>query len=354
MPDIRVFYSLAGQSRVSTARLALALVVLVSLSGCASAPIDPMGNEPDAPNTADGHPENPYGKDTLTVGLDTSAAERNVTPLVANALAYWEENASEYAGYPIDYTLEPDATNPDVQIDWRENITACDSFDTRTIGCADLVTDRAPATTEIAIEAGWTNSSTEDTLIHELGHTLGLDHDDEPQPIMQATGSVTPAEQRPEVTLLLDQEYHDHETAREQTERALEYWDEWADGNLEQTVSYDLQTTEIDTDSESRGTTHSSRSDSVDADRPENVSIAVADDREYCDANESTSCTGVSEPEIDTDDYSVGLATPRADTIGWFVGYYLGAFHGLESDEYPEPFQTQTIEHVSGEWWADE
>jgi len=132
--------------------------------------------------------DNPYGEETLVVGVDASEAERNVTPVVTDSLEYWEENSEQYADYPIEYQLDADAEHPDVQIVWVTDLEDCDSVsDPAIAGCADLVEDTAPGTALVEVETGLSREQATETLRHELGHTLGLRHGDAPQDVMSAT-----------------------------------------------------------------------------------------------------------------------------------------------------------------------
>ncbi len=132
--------------------------------------------------------DNPYGEETLVVGVDASQAERNVTPVVTDSLEYWEENSDQHADYPIEYQLDADAEDPDVRIVWVADLEDCDSVsDPAIAGCADLVEDRAPGTALVEVETGLSQEQARETLKHELGHTLGLRHGDAPQDVMSAT-----------------------------------------------------------------------------------------------------------------------------------------------------------------------
>ncbi|WP_394325751.1 zinc-dependent metalloprotease family protein [Halolamina pelagica] len=81
----------------------------------------------------------------------------------------------------------------------------CSGYDESTVGCAPVYEYVGAADddkTEIEIEDGYTNESTITTIEHELGHTLGLDHDDADRlELMNATSvinetSITDATER--------------------------------------------------------------------------------------------------------------------------------------------------------------
>lgn len=130
--------------------------------------------------------ENPYREETLVVSMTGSNADFNQTEVAQDSLNYWSENSAQYAGYPIDYDLNPNASDPNVEIVWVDSLDSCDEYsDPEIAGCADLVQGGlAPSTVTVRIETGHDRSVTEEVLKHELGHTLGLTHDDEPADIM--------------------------------------------------------------------------------------------------------------------------------------------------------------------------
>lgn len=130
------------------------------------------------------HP-NPYDKETLTVGLEQEVpADEETHDIVEEALEYWEDNVDTYAGYAIEYDYQPNADEVDVLITVVEEIVTCGTHTGEIMGCAPLVEDRAPETAQIRIVSGYRRKWMQETLKHELGHTLGLDHDDEPAHIM--------------------------------------------------------------------------------------------------------------------------------------------------------------------------
>lgn len=128
---------------------------------------------------------NPYGKQTLVVGLEQeTTARHDMQEIVRNALAYWEANSETYAGYPIEYQYRANAADPDVSIRLVDDIHSCGGHTGEIAGCAPLVQHASPDTAEIRIVDGYRQEWMTTTLKHEFGHTLGLDHSDEPSHIM--------------------------------------------------------------------------------------------------------------------------------------------------------------------------
>lgn len=131
--------------------------------------------------------DNPYGKSTLAVGIKyETRAEHDRFDEVEEATSYWEENAEQFVGYSIEYEVRSDIDNPDVSIVFRDTISSCGSDDgPRLIGCAPIIHEVAPDTVVVLIDVDLAYYDMVSTITHELGHTLGLDHQDEPRDIMR-------------------------------------------------------------------------------------------------------------------------------------------------------------------------
>lgn len=142
--------------------------------------------------TATPVPDNPWQQQEIVVAIDNQAnTDRDIQPLVANTIAYWNANDSQYGDYEVTMRLEPDASEPDVLIRYVNQIETC-ANESRAIGCTKVLEPPALASsTEIVeIQAGYTDADTYDTLRHEFGHLYGIEHGEEPRAIMNATALV--------------------------------------------------------------------------------------------------------------------------------------------------------------------
>lgn len=153
----------------------------LALAGCST--VEEFAGDVASPDT---HPLE--GTSAVEI-VDRSTSDHDLEALTGEALAFWNENAERYAGFEVDFRLIADA--PDVEIvyvDTRDDLTGCREYASeQVLGCAPIIEvgDRIsrPATVEVvATERPY--GDVRITTQHELGHTLGLDHDDEPAYIM--------------------------------------------------------------------------------------------------------------------------------------------------------------------------
>ena len=349
--------------------LVVALLLTVVLAGCLGPAFDTgslsggdaerpsSGTSPSGATTVDSEPEaperegstgtsdNPWGDEPVVVAVE-SPPGRDVVPLVREATAYWEGNATRYAGYAVDYEVRPDASNPDVVIEFRDRISGCERTD-HTAGCAPYITHPSQIDRPVGVEikTGLSDASTVQVVKHELGHTLGLGHDDDPQDVMRTGVTLTTLPQPNaterafpwtdgEFTVAIDVADAPHpDAARGQIVAALDYYERGAPG------------------------------------APGNLTFRVVDDPDaelvirYVAASDCTegsgSCGSSRGPDPDGDgaseryaQFTVTVVGMDTGAIGWHTGYWLATAFGLENDdEKPPPFRDASYDDRRSEWW---
>lgn len=292
--------------------------------------------------------ESPWGTDPVVVAVD-GGGSRNVTPLVRAAAAYWNENASRYAGYPVEFRIVPDATDPDVRVRFVDGIPDCgvDEDVVDAAGCAPLVTTERPRTAPVEVVRGLSDDSTVLVLKHEFGHLLGLTHADQPADVMQARAVLYTEPQVDAVdrafpwrdatfSVWVDvANASDPAGARTQVDRALAYYEDGAPGTPSN-ITFRAAETERDAE----------------------IVVRYAE-TSPCGSGPG-SCWVTRGPDPDGDGrierydtlriYVLGVDT---DAVGWHVGYWLAQGFGAEDDaDKPPPFRDADYRDRRSEWWS--
>lgn len=300
---------------------------------------------------------NPWGKQNVTVAVWNSVNQsRDVTPLVNRTLDYWNGDASEYGRYNVTFVPTMSIQDADILVKFVGQIAEC-GYDVdldSTVGCAPIYDEYStPAhPVEIEVVAGYSDESTTQILKHEFGHVLGIEHGEEPLPLMEPTshheylsqtdlGDRAVPWRNDTLSVHVDVSTlpgHDRDDAREQIRHALDYYESGADGAVPDNVSF-VQT----------------------SNRPAaDVQIRFPDDPFDC-AGERVrdgSCGSSWIYDTDTDDapeyfasYEIRVRGIDPDAIGWHVGYWLSEAMGLSEDELPEPFVDADYDDRRDEWW---
>lgn len=294
-------------------------------------------------------PERVWPDEPIVVAVtDTTGSTRDFEPLVREAMAYWEGNASEYLGYPVEFVLRPSATDPDVEVHLVREIDDC-SGTADAVGCAPYLTARdaidRPASVEVV--AGLSDGSTVRVLEHELGHVLGLDHGQEPQSVMARSALLTTLPranaterrlpwQTDVLRVFVDESgARSPAAARDQVDRAVAYVDRGADGTVPENASFVF----------------------VDERRRADVVISFPDESP-CDGGDG-SCGRRTGVDVDGDEaleyytrLDISLVNVDADAIAWHVAYWLGYGFGFdERSDWPPVLRNASAAERRSQWW---
>lgn len=134
-------------------------------------------------------PDNPFQSDPIRVGyaVDENALNRSYKQAVVGAIDFW--NNQSVGSYDANYTYVSNASEAQIVIQFVDKITYCDGYDNSTVGCAPVLEkDDVALTQTVRVEDRYAMESTQDIIIHELGHTRGLVHEDSNEvPVMNET-----------------------------------------------------------------------------------------------------------------------------------------------------------------------
>lgn len=136
-----------------------------------------------------GDDRHPLAGATAHVRIDNeSRTDHDVAANAREALAFWEAESEQYTGFEIEFDIvNGDA---DIVIEYVDDPGRCqavENYSENVLGCAPLVRphNRLPQpATAVVVAAARPFGKIRITTKHEIGHILGLDHDDAPLEIM--------------------------------------------------------------------------------------------------------------------------------------------------------------------------
>ena len=281
----------------------------------------------------DEHPS-PYGKTNVSLYVNDTRVDRNITDIVRNSTAFWERNAEHTAGYPIEYNFVDNGSNADQVLEY-ENVDACGDITNRSIvGCAGLATGYREAVGG-SVQYNASNPQIQSTTTHELGHMLGLRHDDPPNYVM----SVSPISWTPNATKVAFRGEDGGDLDPRTKRKAVEALDHLAQRDVD--ARYQFSWREVP--------------------RPRDAHLVVASNESACDSaaeegpfiNKSSvrpSATGgascVGEPYYEYQP-TILLDDIDAEVVGWHVAHHVVQY---EFTRTPPDLESETERREREDW----
>jgi len=161
--------------------LAASTGCLGCLAGCTAVDLPGVGS--------DGR--HPFADSTVTVRVeDRGTTDHDVEANARDVLDFWATESSQYAGFEVDFERVEGEGEADIvlaYVDSSEDCSDVENYSSDVLGCAPLIRpeNRLPKpVTAYVVAADRPFGSVRTTAKHEIGHVLGLGHDDEPREIM--------------------------------------------------------------------------------------------------------------------------------------------------------------------------
>jgi len=250
----------------------------------------------------------------------------------------------------VNFVANANSTDPDVRVAIVEDVQQCGGEQSETfVGCAPIYEDGEVESFEsfVRIEGGYTPNSTVQTMKHEFGHLLGLNHGDEPMPLMDEEHAKTQVSSPNATERAYPWESEELSVAvtgsptqqqRQQIDSALGYFEDGADGLLEERQPSFSMTENV------------SGADIV----IEASTNGWACGEEY----EGGSCGDLYGYDEDVDDalethnqLNITLAGTNSDTTAWHTGYWLAYGFGARGDDIPDPLDGEADDR-NGRWYT--
>ncbi len=197
----------------------------VALAGCSE-----IEERADGIRSSRGHPLS--GTTSVSI-VDRSHSGHDLQRLTTEALTYWTANAEEFLDFSV--TFELASASPDLEVVFLADaaeLEGCAEHATEEIlGCAPLLEEghrpERPVTIEV-VAGDRPHGEVRITTKHELGHALGLTHDDEPAYVMSndIEDRLPEYDRRTEILNSIENAWTGRNAGTRRYNRAVERWND--------------------------------------------------------------------------------------------------------------------------------
>jgi len=174
-----------------------------------------------------------FAESTVSVRVENrGATDHDVRTNAQEVLDFWAAESSQYTGFGIGFEIVDE--NPDIIMAYVDTVERCSGVTNNSstvLGCAPLIKPgnriTRPATARV-VAADRPIGSVRTTAKHEIGHILGLGHDDEPRQIMsnRPKDRIPLYEIRVEIWETVVGGYEQSATAAQQLNTAIGAWNQ--------------------------------------------------------------------------------------------------------------------------------
>lgn len=134
-------------------------------------------------------PDNPFESDPIVV--NTTYGENITEPyenITNQSIQYWNANDERYGNWTANLSYNADAEQADITVRYVSEIDSCGlnyAIFSEFTGCADLITSNHEYShTTVEIVGDRPREAVKRTVKHEFGHIFGIEHGEEPMPLM--------------------------------------------------------------------------------------------------------------------------------------------------------------------------
>ena len=311
-----------------------AVVGVGSTTGCMSRLTGGDNNK--QPLTTDGT-NNPWSRDVIIVKVtNTTDSPRNFNEMARQAINHWNKNMSEL-DFSGQFKLQTSDKQSNIEIKIVESVDSCGQENNPdAVGCAPHYSESGSATdttTTVKIESGYKRDATKKIIKHEIGHTLGLKHNDADEWEVMEAEATTPEVTQPPATEkenpwekdTIKVYYSDNGTGELDSQITVD--------QLDSAISYYNTEADILPDDVELKTTTNKKEAEIIIGFSNSIDGASVGDWSGYDPDKDGNLESYTNAKV-----IINTKTNR-EKYGWHAGFWIGQTFGVSSpDGLPDPF----------------